>query len=111
MDRKELLTKIVGLNNSAHNILFIVKDMVVREVKEILNERGQFFEFSSSFFPQVVSGGDTICYVHRIFWDDETKTINVVASFDNMVRDKDVECQWDEIDLDGQISILKELVR
>lgn len=67
MDRKELLTKIVGLNNSAHNILFIVKDMVVREVKEILNERGQFFEFSSSFFPQVVSGGDTICYVHRIF--------------------------------------------
>lgn len=111
MDRKEMLDKIVGLNKSAHNILFIVRDMVFKEVKEILNEKGQKFEFSSSFFPQVISGGDTLCYVYRIFWDEETETINVVASFDNMIRDRDVECQWGELDLDGQINILKELVR
>lgn len=111
MDRKEMLVKIVGLNNSANNILSIVRNMTYIEVKEILNEKGQEFEFSSSFFPQVVSGGDTLCYVHRIYWNDETKTIDVVASFDNMVRDNDVECQWGELDLDGQISILKELVR
>lgn len=102
-----LVSTIEKLNKSRNDIADVIQGLVDDVITDLMKGVDSV---KLKMVAGVVYDDDTICYVHTIYVDkDRNNTICVKGSYGALSKDVDVDCGFEEIDLDGKVAILNAL--
>ena len=102
----EMINYLETLNKSRNDLADVIREMVANEIEHLMDGVD---EIRLTTTAGVVYDNSSICYVHTVYTDkDRNDTICVKGSF-GLMRDVDVDCGLEEIDLDGQVAVVNSL--